>query len=124
MKRNLNNNVMSKIAGITKDKVELKSEVVEFAKINDVLIGATKGVNVFSKNIDIALQELKDAMLSLKVDKQDLTGDLNRLKKAVEFVESKSKELGANVNNIKGYTEAVKAIKTGDAKLKEVSKIK
>lgn len=115
---------MSKIAGITKDKVELKSEVVEFAKINDVLIGATKGVNVFSKNIDIALQELKDAMLSLKVDKQDLTGDLNRLKKAVEFVESKSKELGANVNNIKGYTEAVKAIKTGDAKLKEVSKIK
>tara|TARA_R110000803_G_scaffold124582_1_gene192314 strand:- start:532 stop:906 length:375 start_codon:yes stop_codon:yes gene_type:complete len=124
MKRNLNNNVMSKIAGITKDKVELKSEVVEFAKINDVLIGATKGVNVFSKNIDIALQELKGAMLSLKVDKQDLTGDLNRLKKAVEFVESKSKELGANVNNIKGYTEAVKAIKTGDAKLKEVSKIK
>ena len=124
MKRNLNNNVMSKIAGITKDKVELKSEVVEFAKINDVLIGATKGVNVFSKNIDIALQELKGAMLSLKVDKQDLTGDLNRLKKAVEFVDSKSKELGANANDIKGYTEAVKAIKTGDAKLKEVSKIK
>ena len=29
MKRNLNNNVMSKIAGITKDKVELKSEKLE-----------------------------------------------------------------------------------------------
>ena len=115
---------MSEILKVLNRKVELKSEVVEFAKINDVLIGATKGVNVFSKNIDIALQELKDSMLSLKVDKQDLTGDLNRLKKAVEFVDSKSKELGANANDIKGYTEAVKAIKTGDAKLKEVSKIK
>lgn len=115
---------MSKILEVLNRKsVEFKSEKVELAKINDVLIGATKGVNVFSKNIDISLEMIKSAATSLKVDKQDLTGDLNRLKKAVEFVESKSKELGANANDIKGYTEAVKAIKTGDAKLKEVSKI-
>ena len=104
--------LLSKITSIVKGKR------VELGLIDDAL-KYIKGVEVFGKNIDIGEKQLKSAIVSMKVDIEDLQGDINMLKKGLTKVEAASKDLGVNPNSIPKYKEALKAIEYGEKQLQK-----
>ena len=104
--------LLSKITSI------VKGERVELGLIDDAL-KYIKGVEVFGKNIDIGEKQLKSAIVSMKVDIEDLQGDINMLKKGLTKVEAASKDLGVNPNSIPKYKEALKAIEYGEKQLQK-----
>tara|TARA_R110001592_G_scaffold12212_3_gene58733 strand:- start:2305 stop:3195 length:891 start_codon:yes stop_codon:yes gene_type:complete len=104
--------LLSKIISI------VKGEKVELGLIDDAL-KYVKGVEVFGKNIDIGEKQLKSAIISMKVDIEDLQGDINLLKKELTKVEAASKDLGLSPNSIPKYKEALKAIQYGEKQLKK-----
>jgi len=104
--------LLSKITSI------VKGERVELGLIDDSL-KYIKGVEIFGKNIDIVEKQLKSAIISMKVDVEDLQGDLNLLKKGLTKVEAASKDLGVNPNSIPKYKEALKAIEYGEKQLQK-----
>ena len=104
--------LLSKITSI------VKGEKVELALVDDAL-KYIKGVEVFGKNIDIGEKQLKSAIVSMKVDIEDLQGDINMLKKGLTKVEAASKDLGVNPNSIPKYKEALKAIEYGEKQLQK-----
>jgi len=106
-----------------KDKVELSSMDVELG-VKENLIGATKGVNEFSNNIDISIKQLNEVKNSLNVDVRDLSSELNVLKKTISYIETQTKDLGIIPNDMPGYKEALTAINLGQSKLKLSEKYK
>ena len=104
--------LLSKITSI------VKGERIELALVDDAL-KYIKGVEVFGKNIDIVEKQLKSAIISMKVDVEDLQGDLNLLKKGLTKVEAVSKDLGVSPNSIPKYKEALKAIQYGEKQLQK-----
>jgi len=104
-------------------KVELSSMDVELG-VKENLIGATKGVNEFSNNIDISIKQLNEVKNSLNVDVRDLSSELNVLKKTISYIETQTKDLGIIPNDMPGYKEALTAINLGQSKLKLSEKYK
>tara|TARA_R110001599_G_C11750629_1_gene609001 strand:- start:80 stop:439 length:360 start_codon:yes stop_codon:yes gene_type:complete len=104
MKRNLNKNVMSKIAGITKDKIELKSEVVELGiaqDYNSKLLGSggDKFVNKATALMKEAAKSLEDASKYF----QDLAEEGDEIIK-------KANDLGVEVKGVKNNQKMAKQL--------------
>ena len=99
--------LLSKIESIVKgEKVELAESVTK-------LLSYTKGVIVFSKNIQILNDEIIQAKKSLKADLSDLQSDMGNVAKGIESAEVAAKLLGIKVNEVPGYSKAIDAIKVG-----------
>lgn len=75
MKRNLNKNVMSKIAGITKDKVELQAEKLELGLAQD-----------FNKATDAAIDAVGMGTNKAKKAKEPLESAINQLKNSLSAI--------------------------------------
>ena len=86
-------------------KMLFSKERVELGLIDDAL-KFVKGVEVFGKNIDISEEELDKVERAIRVDIDELQGDLNALKKGIQAVESAAKDLGVSPNDIPKYKEA------------------
>jgi len=115
----MNKRELSKVfSKLSREEVNLESHKVELGLIDDSL-KYIKGVEIFGKNIDIVEKQLKSAIISMKVDVEDLQGDLNLLKKGLTKVEAASKDLGVNPNSIPKYKEALKAIEYGEKQLQK-----
>tara|TARA_R110002153_G_C12990267_1_gene463818 strand:+ start:103 stop:510 length:408 start_codon:yes stop_codon:yes gene_type:complete len=120
MKRNLNKNVMSKIAGITKDKVELKSEVVELGLV-DEMKGALKYIANDNKKIqnqydklEAAIRKANDENQMLKAIAGGVDQNVKSYYKRIEDIKKAAKDLGVNPSEIKGFNDFVKEVKEID----------
>ena len=104
-----------KIAEQLLSKIEsiVKGEKVELAESVTKLLSYTKGVIVFSKNIQILNDEIIQAKKSLKADLSDLQSDMGNVAKGIESAEVAAKLLGIKVNEVPGYSKAIDAIKVG-----------
>lgn len=136
MKRNLNNNVMSKIAGITKNKVELKSEVVELGLVQDIK-KTNSEINSNSDKVssiikDMASGRKKIESLLSEVDKvksmlnkwESIFGELKISKEDASSLLSKAitqaKELGVDFTDIDGFMALAKKETDADKLLKKL----
>tara|TARA_R100000541_G_scaffold24082_1_gene33823 strand:+ start:93 stop:428 length:336 start_codon:yes stop_codon:yes gene_type:complete len=99
-------------------KMLFSKERVELGLIDDAL-KFVKGVEVFGKNIDISEEELDKVERAIKVDIDDLQGDLNALKKGIQAVESAAKDLGVSPNDIPKYKEALNTVEYGEKQLQK-----
>ncbi len=86
------------------------------------LLGSTKGVTNFSKNIDISLKELASIKNYLNVDSQDLKKDMDVLKDALGRIEKIANQINTDPNTVAGYKEGKKAILLGEQKIKDAQK--
>ena len=104
-----------KIAEQLLSKIEsiVKGEKVELAESVTKLLSYTKGVIVFSKNIQILNDEIIQAKKSLKADLSDLQSDMGNVAKGIQSAEVAAKLLGIKVNEVPGYSKAIDAIKVG-----------
>ena len=104
-----------KLAEQLLNKIEsiVKGEKVELAESVTKLLSYTKGVIVFSKNIQILNDEIIQAKKSLKADLSDLQSDMGNVAKGIQSAEVAAKLLGIKVNQIPGYSKAVESIKVG-----------
>ena len=94
-------------------KTKLKGEKVELAESVTKLLSYTKGVIVFSKNIQILNDEITQAKKPLKADLSDLQSDMGNVAKGIQSAEVAAKLLGIKVNQVPGYSKAIDAIKVG-----------
>ena len=109
-----NEQILSALNELIKEsKTEMKSEKVELAGDIVKLLGRSKAVVTFGKNIEITVKELKDIKNSLDVDNDGLTTEMKSVSKGVDQAEKAAKELGLNANDIPNYKEAVSALKYG-----------
>jgi len=99
-------------------KMLFSKERVELGLIDDAL-KFVKGVEVFGKNIDISEEELDKIERAIRVDIDELQGDLNALKKGIQAVESAAKDLGVSPNDIPKYKEALNTIEYGEKQLQK-----
>ena len=83
---------------------------VELADDIQRLLSYSKGIDNFGKNIDISIDLVEKAVRSLKVDSEDLKGDLKRVNKGLELAEKMAKDLGVNVNQVPNYKEAKQSL--------------
>tara|TARA_R110000744_G_scaffold378850_1_gene495615 strand:+ start:7698 stop:8720 length:1023 start_codon:yes stop_codon:yes gene_type:complete len=77
------------------------------------MLGATKGVNNFSNNLEIGIKELDKVRTSLEVDRSDLKGEMKILVQIVDKLEFQAKDLGISPGDVGGYKEARAAITRG-----------
>ena len=105
-----------------KEKIELKGERVELGESILKQLAYVKGVEIFSKNIDIDIKEIEDAKRSLKVDLEDLMEDMGTMAKGILGADKAAKLLGIETGSIKNYDKAVAAARIGFAKEKEAKK--
>ena len=91
----------------------VKGERVELAESVTKLLSYTKGVIVFSKNIQILNDEIIQAKKSLKADLSDLQSDMGNVAKGIQSAEVAAKLLGIKVNQVPGYSKALESIKVG-----------
>ena len=104
MKRNLNKNVMSKIAGITKDKLELKSEVVELGLADDML-KEISNANSEIKNYLKSAVSISSLASKAATDGSSYIKTAIKINKIMATMKSKASDLGVNPEDIKGYKE-------------------
>mgnify|MGYP003636816549 FL=1 len=108
--------LLSKIESIVKgEKVELAESILKQLEY-------VKGVEIFSKNIDIDIKEIEDAKRSLKVDLEDLMEDMGTMAKGILGADQAAKLLGIDTGTIENYDKAVAAAREGFAKEKEAKK--
>jgi len=103
-------------------KTELKGEKVELAESVLKQLSYVKGVEIFSKNIDIDIKEIEDNKISLKVDLEDLMEDMGRMAKGILAADQAAKLLGIKTGTIENYDKAVAAARVGFEKEKEAKK--
>ena len=113
-----------KIAEQLLGKIEniVKGEKVELAESILKQLEYVKGVEIFSKNIDIDIKEIEDAKRSLKVDLEDLMEDMGTMAKGILGADQAAKLLGIDTGTIENYDKAVAAAREGFAKEKEAKK--
>jgi len=99
-------------------KMLFSKERVELGLLDDAL-KFVKGVEVFGKNIDISEEELDKVERAIRVDIDELQGDLNALKKGIQAVESAAKDLGVSPNDIPKYKEALNTVEYGEKQLQK-----
>lgn len=63
-------------------------------------------VSVYSDNVSISTETLKEVQNSLEVDLADLVSNLSELKQLLTDAEQVSSEIGVDVNEIPNYLEA------------------
>jgi hypothetical protein len=103
-------------------KMLFSKEKVELGLIDDAL-KFVKGVEVFGKNIDISEEELDKVERAIRVDIDELQGDLNALKKGIQAVESAAKDLGVSPNDIPKYKEALNTVEYGEKQLQKAKQL-
>jgi seryl-tRNA synthetase len=104
MKRNLNKSVMSKIAGITKDKVELKSEVVEVNKIKEYSSSIDKFSQENKEVVDI-INELSKFKSKFKALDKKIAADFKKIDKEGDSLFGKLSDLGADKEATKVFKD-------------------
>ena len=104
------------------DKTQLSVQKVELADDVKKLLSYSKGVNLFGKNIDIGIKEIEDSLNSLKVDREDLISDLNKVNKGLNLAEKMAKELGVNVSQIPNYNDAKSSVSYAEKQLAKSKK--
>ena len=100
----------------------LSVQKVELGLIDDAL-KFRKGVKVFGKNIDISEEELEKTYRSVRVDLEELEGDLNALKKGMKAIENSAKELGLKANSIPEYKDAIDVVSYGEKQIQKGKKL-
>tara|TARA_R110002110_G_scaffold99375_1_gene254158 strand:+ start:59 stop:517 length:459 start_codon:yes stop_codon:yes gene_type:complete len=100
----------------------LSVQKVELGLIDDAL-KFRKGVKVFGKNIDISEEELEKTYRSVRVDLEELEGDLNALKKGMKAIETSAKELGLKANSIPEYKDAIDVVSYGEKQIQKGKKL-
>tara|TARA_R110002167_G_scaffold127899_1_gene309812 strand:+ start:368 stop:742 length:375 start_codon:yes stop_codon:yes gene_type:complete len=103
---------------VKESKTELKTERVELNLVGDAL-KYRKGVKLFGKNIDISEKELEKTFRSVRVDVENLEGDLNTLKKGMKAIETSAKELGLKPTDIPEYKDAISVVNYGEKQIKK-----
>ena len=83
----------------------------------------TEEVSVYSDNVSISIETLKEVQNSLEVDLSDLTSNSFDLKKLLEEVEQVSSELGIDVNDIPNYLEAKQTLEFAVEQIKNSDSI-
>ena len=101
------------------EKTELAAQKIELAGEIENLLKYEKGVNVFGKNIDIDLKELKEIRISLEVDIESLTEDMKKVERCIKMADKAAKDLGISPSSIPLYNEAKAALDFGQ---KQISK--
>ena len=100
----------------------LSVQKVELGLIDDAL-KFRKGVKIFGKNIDISEEELEKTYRSVRVDLEELEGDLNALKKGMKAIETSAKELGLKANSIPEYKDAIDVVSYGEKQIQKGKKL-
>jgi len=115
----MSKNAMAKIVEINKQ--ELSSEKVELAGSIVDKLKYYIGVENFSKNIDIGIEEIESAKNSLKVDIDNLMDDMGTLAQGINAADKAAQLMGISTKDIPNYDKAIKAAKLG---FKQESKAK
>ena len=109
------NRVFNKL--FKESKTELSSKKIELADDVKKLLSYSKGVVIFGKNIDISIKKIEDSLNSLKVDREDLISDLNKVNKGLNLAEKTAKDLGINANQIPNYNDAKSSVSYANKQL-------
>ena len=101
------------------NKTKLATQKIELAGEIENLLKYEKGVNEFGKNINIDLKELEEIRISLEVDIENLTEDLNKVERGIKMADKAASDLGISPSSIPLYNEAKAALDFGQ---KQISK--